>query len=260
MSAQKPRRPTGTVRPSLTEATMLRVFNALQRLAVLHGSYAATARVIRCSGEMVRAILMDGAGAGPELAGRILRAAGEAPSIERRATALERLRAGRETHRPRRRDVLRAERAKQLRIDRADYERRVATVGRRAVERAALGPPVASASALDTLAALVATLLVRHTVDPVGEIDPSRDGFARRVERHVLALLLDEHDTPNAVALATRGRPVGATLQRNFARHKDDLGSLSDGLAREVRKLLSGSQHAWAALLDALESEDRAAE
>ena len=114
---------------------------------------------------------------------------------------------------------------------------------------------------LDTLAALVATLLVRRTFDPVGEIDPSRDGFARRVERHALALLLEKYgQSQNRAALATRGRPVGSTLQRNFARHAGDLAPMSDDLAREVRKLLDGSPRAWAALLDALESEDRAAE
>lgn len=112
---------------------------------------------------------------------------------------------------------------------------------------------------LDTLAAFVATLLVRHTVDPVGEIDPSRDGFARRVERHALALLLDKHgQSQNRVALATRGRPVGSTLQRNFARHASNLGPMGDDLAREVQELLDGKRGAWTALLDALEDGERA--
>lgn len=115
---------------------------------------------------------------------------------------------------------------------------------------------------IDTLAALVATLLVRHTVDPAGEIDPSRDGFARRVERHALALLLERHDqSTNRVALATRGRPVGSTLQRNFARHEGDLQPPSGELARAVEALLSDAPGAWGALVEALgESEESAAE
>lgn len=248
-----PGRPRGPTGGQLTDASVERVFDALQSLAVKHGSMAAAARVVGCSRETVRLILAKGHGVAPDLAQRILDAAGEAPAVERRPTALERLRAGRETRRPYRRDVLRAERVKQLRIERADYERRVATVGRRAVERAAMGRPAEPTSALDTLAALVATLLVRHTVDPVGEIDPGRDGFARRVERHALALLLDEHDTPGAVALATRGRPVGATLQRNFKRHEGNLGSLSPELEHTVRLLLRGAPGAWRDLRDALD-------
>jgi hypothetical protein len=254
------RRPTGTVRPALTEASMARVFDALQALAVKFGSVAEAARVVGCTREAARLIL-NGGGVSPGLAKRILAAAGVSATVDRRPTALERLRAGRETHRPRRRDLLRAERVKQLRVERADAERRVATVTQRSAARSALGPLVSRQSALDTLAALVAALLVEITADPVGELDPSRDGFTRRVERHVLAALLDIYDTPNAVAMVTRGRPVGASLQRNFARHRGDLGSLSDDMAREVRALLKGKRGAWEALLAALkENAARAAE
>lgn len=114
---------------------------------------------------------------------------------------------------------------------------------------------------IDTLAALVATLLVRHTADPVGEIDPSRDGFARRVERHALSLLLEQHgQSTNRVALATRGRPVGSTLQRNFARHEGDLQPPSGELARAIDALLSDVPGAWGSLVEALEDGERAAE
>jgi hypothetical protein len=116
-------------------------------------------------------------------------------------------------------------------------------------------------SPIDTLAALVATLLVRHTVDPVGEIDPSRDGFARRVERHVLAQLLAKYGNPNAVALATRGRKVGSTLQRNFARHASVLRVMARGVPWEVQELLDNKRGAWSALLAALDERvDSAAE
>jgi hypothetical protein len=240
---------------------MARVFDALHRLALQHGSYAATARVVDCSGEMVRAVLIDGAGTSPALAARILRAAGEAPNVERRQTALERWRAYRAARRTQRHSSPDAEQSaaldpelKRALIERAAEERRAAAAARLSDARAALGPPVSSQSALDTLAALVAGLLVRRTVDPVAELDLARDGsFVRRVERHVLAALLDTYGNPNAVAMATRGRPVGASLQRNFARHKGDLGSLSDDMAREVQALLDDKRGAWAALLAALE-------
>lgn len=114
---------------------------------------------------------------------------------------------------------------------------------------------------LDTLAALVATALVRHTVDPVAELDPKRPGcFAYRVEREALALLWERYGSWNAAAMACRGRPVGSTIQRNIERHVRPHEPMEPELAREVRALLDGSPRAWDALLDALEGEDRAAE
>lgn len=111
---------------------------------------------------------------------------------------------------------------------------------------------------LDTLAAFVATLLVRRTVDPVAELDPKRPGcFAHRVERHVLAQLYAQHGSWNAAAMATRGRPVGATIQRNIERHVHPHDAMDADLAREVQDLLDGKRGAWAALLDALEDGER---
>ena len=114
---------------------------------------------------------------------------------------------------------------------------------------------------LDTLAAVVATLLVNRCVDPVAEIDPKRPGcFAHRVEREVLAQLWERHESWNAAAMACRGRPVGSTIQRNIERHERPREPMSADMAREVQRLLDGDARAWAALLDALEGEDRAAE
>ena len=257
-----PRKRTSAPRPALTEASRERVFDALQALSIKHGSMAAAARVVGVSRQAAHQILY-GRGVSSDLAGRILRAADNASDVERRPTALERLRAGRAARRENRRAaaIERPADVDRDRIEQAAEERRVAADMRRSEARLAMGPPVASRSPLDSLAAVVATLLVRHTIDPIAELDAGREGaFARRVERHVLAALLDKYGGPNAVALAIRGRKVGATLQRNFARHRDDLGPLSDELAREVDALLSADPSAWLRLVNALEEEERAAE
>jgi sRNA-binding protein len=254
--------------PALTDASVERVFEALQALAVRFGSMAAAARVVGCSREAVRLILAKGHGVAPGLAERILSAAGDAATVERRPSALQRLSATRKTRRAQRRasapaaapqaDPVR----KHALIEQAAEERRAALDERRFEARRSMGPPVSAQSPLDAFAAVVATVLVRHTVDPVAELDARREGaFARRVERHALSMLLDRHGSPNEVAMAVRGRSVGASLQRNFARHKGDLGPLSQDLAREVQELLDDKRSAWAALLDALDDgEERAAE
>jgi sRNA-binding protein len=278
MSAGRRRRgrPVGTGHPvgtRLSDASMRRVFDALQSLAVKHGSKAAAARIVGCSREAVRLILDKGSGVAPDLARRILSAAGESSDVEHRPTALERLRADREAKRTRRREwraekeqaraqLAEEQKRKRARVLEAAKERLEAAEMRRSEVRLAMGPPVSSRSPLDSLAAVVSALLVRHTVDPVAELDTGRERtFAHRVERHVLAGLLDKYGAPNAVAMAVRGRPVGSTLQRTFARHKGDLGPLSQDLAREVQELLDDKRSAWAALLDALDDgEERAAE
>lgn len=112
---------------------------------------------------------------------------------------------------------------------------------------------------LDTLVALVATLLVRHAADPVAELDAKRTGsFAHRVEREVLALLLERYGNWNAVALAIRGRPVGSTIQRNIERHARPHVPMAPEVSREVQALLDGDADAWRDLVDAFDALDGA--
>lgn len=239
-----PGRPRGTTGGALTDSSIARVFDALQALAVRHGSMAAAARVVGCSRETVRLILTEGAGASPELAQRILDAAGDVPATDPASTASEDS------------DDARA------RIERAAEERRAAADAHRYEARPVADTPAQSSSPMDTLAALVATLLVRHTTDPIAEIDPKRSGcFAHRVERHVLSLLLAKYGNWNQVALATRGRSIGSTIQRNVERHAYPHEPMSPELAHEVQDLLDDKRGAWAALLDAFaDGEERAAE
>lgn len=220
------------------DASPDRVFDALQALAVRHGSMAAAARVVGVSKQAVHRILAKGKGVAPDLAQRILSAAGDVPAVER------------------------APLHEHTRIERAAEERRAAADARRYEARPATDAPVSSASPMDTLAAVVATLLVRSTVDPIAEIDPKRPGcFAHRVERHVLSLLLERYGNWNQVALATRGRPIGSTIQRNIDRHAYPHEPMSPELAREVQELLGDAPLAWAALLDAFgDGDGRAAE
>lgn len=231
-------------RPFLTDATMLCVFNALQRLAVHHGSMAAAARVVGCSRETVRLILTESAGVSPDLSQRILDAAADVPAAEPASGTPD----GPEDERSR--------------IERATEQRRAAADALRYDPRPAADAPAPTSSPMDTLAALVATLLVRHTTDPIAEIDPKRSGcFAHRVEHHVLSLLFAQYGNWNQVALATRGRPVGATIQRNVERHEFPQWPMSPELAHEVQELLDEDTGAWAALLDAFaDGEERAAE
>lgn len=238
---QRTRRARGA---ALTDASVARVFDALQALSVKHGSMAAAARVVGCSRETVRLILTESAGVSPELAQRILNAACDVPATDPAPTAPE----GSDDARGR--------------IERAAEERRAAADALRYETRPATDAPAPSTSPMDTLAAVVATLLVRHTTDPVAEIDPKRAGcFAHRVERHVLSLLLQRYGNWNQVALATRGRSVGSTLQRNIERHAYPHEPMPPELAREVQEVLDDERGAWAALLDAFgDGEERAAE
>lgn len=222
------------------DTSTARVFDALQALAVKHGSMAAAARVVGCSRETARLILTEGAGASPALAKRILEAAAgilatEPPPSD--GSTLDR-------------------------IERASEERRAAADALRYERRPATDAHAASASPMDTLAAVVAMLLVRHTTDPIAEIDPKRAGcFAHRVERHALSLLLERYGNWNQVALATRGRSVGSSIQRNVERHAYPHEPMPPELARAVQELLEEDSGAWAALLDAFGEEGgRAAE
>lgn len=238
---QRTRRARGAF---LDDASVARVFDALQALAVRHGSMAAAARVVGCSRETVRLILTEDAGVAPALAQRILEAAGDVPASDSASIASEDS------------DEARA------RIERAVEQRRAAADALRYEARPATYATTSSASPMDTLAAVVATLLVRHTTDPVAEIDPKRAGcFAHRVERHVLSLLLAKYGNWNQVALATRGRSVGSTIQRNVERHAYPHEPMSPELAREVQEVLDDERGAWAALLEAFgDGEERAAE
>jgi AraC-like DNA-binding protein len=226
---QRPRGDTSTAR----------VFDALQALAVKHGSMAAAARIVGCSRETARRILTEDAGASPDLAQRILEAAADMPLAEPAPSDGSTL----------------------DRIERAAEERRAAADALRYEPRPATDAHTASASPLDTLAAVVATLLVRHTTDPIAEIDPKRVGcFALRVERHALSLLLQRYGNWNQVALATRGRSVGSSIQRNVERHAYPHEPMSPELARAVHELLNEDTGAWAALLDAFGEDEHAAE
>jgi hypothetical protein len=78
---------------------------------------------------------------------------------------------------------------------------------------------------LDTLAALVAAVLLRRFGDPLLQVDPRvRGSFAYRVEQRLLAELYERHGRAwNRVAHATRGGPINSTIQRVVARHLLDL-------------------------------------